>query len=110
MLYTELINTNKYLLKILIEDTLSSGAVLQSSKEELEFSFILSSCDNMEDKCDHPAELLGTVHAQSSVLSQSENGVSEPLETADVDGGTEHDGSPARGHAGQTDEGKRVAA
>jgi hypothetical protein len=63
----------------------------------------------MEDKCDHPAELLGTVDAESSLLSQSEDAVSEPLETADVNGATEHDGSSDTGHAEQTDDGKLVA-
>lgn len=58
----------------------------------------------MEDKCDHPEELLGTVDAESSLLSQSEDAVSEPLETADVNGATEHDGSSDTGHAEQTDD------
>lgn len=58
----------------------------------------------MDDTCGHPTELLGTVDAENSLLSQSENCVSELLEAADVNGGTEHDGSTVTGHAEQTDD------
>uniref|UniRef100_A0ACD5WW23 Uncharacterized protein n=1 Tax=Avena sativa TaxID=4498 RepID=A0ACD5WW23_AVESA len=58
----------------------------------------------MDDKCDHPTELLGTVDAESYLLEQSENGVPEPLETADVNADTEHDGFSATSHAEQTDD------
>jgi len=58
----------------------------------------------MDDKCDHPTELLGTVDAESYLLAQSENGAPEPLETANVNADTEHDGSSATSHAEQTDD------
>ena len=83
--------------------------VQQSSKEELDSSFSPPSSDIMGAMCDHPKELLGTVNAESSLLAQSENVVSEPLETDDVNGDTEHGGSSATVHAKQTDEGKLVA-
>ena len=83
--------------------------VQQSSKEELDSSFSPPSSDIMGAMCDHPTELLGTVNAESSLLAQSENVVSEPLETDDVNGDTEHGGSSATVHAKQTDEGKLVA-
>lgn len=85
--------------------------VLQSSKEEQDSSLIPPSSDNMEmpdDKGDHLTELSGTVNAESSLGAESENGISEPLEAADVNGDTEHDDSSATGHAEQNDDGKLV--
>ncbi|CAM0873881.1 unnamed protein product [Alopecurus aequalis] len=79
--------------------------VLPSAEEELDSSFSPPSSDIMDDKCDHPTELLGTVNAESSLLAQSDNGVSEPLESADVNGDTEHDGSSATVHVEQTVDG-----
>lgn len=84
--------------------------VLQSSKEELDSAVNSPSSDNMgmsDDKCDHP-ELSGTVNAENSSGVQSENGISEQLESAYVNGDTEHDGSPDTCHAERTDEGKLV--
>ncbi|KQJ88005.1 protein WVD2-like 1 [Brachypodium distachyon] len=80
--------------------------VLQSSKEELDSAVNSPSSDNMgmsDDKCDHP-ELSGTVNAENSSGVQSENGISEQLESAYVNGDTEHDGSPDTCHAERTDE------
>ncbi|KAF7020212.1 hypothetical protein CFC21_033334 [Triticum aestivum] len=86
---------------------MGTEVVLQSSKEELDSSLIPPSSDNMEspdDKGDNLAELSGTVNAENSLGAQSENGVSEPLEAADVNGDTEHDGSSATGHTEQTND------
>ncbi|KAF7034101.1 hypothetical protein CFC21_045155 [Triticum aestivum] len=81
--------------------------VLQSSKEELDSSIVPPSSDNMEtpdDKGDRLTELSGTINAESSLGAQSDNGISEPLEAADVNGDIEHDDSSATGHAEQNDD------
>ncbi|KAF0894770.1 hypothetical protein E2562_003654 [Oryza meyeriana var. granulata] len=71
--------------------------VPQSCNEELDSTVITPASDNIDvpdDTCAHPSEGPGTVNLESSSVAdhiQSDNVISEPLESAGVNGAREHD-------------------